>query len=73
MKYFADSLHVVRLGNAKFFAEDLFRERFASDFPVPQDAYLEGGMCVVRNLYRRLPRPHREECELREGIARIMT
>jgi hypothetical protein len=112
MKSFADSLHVVRQRNAKFFAEDLFRESFASDFPVPPeasdqsssarggdwhqyvafykwsetnvepvgfcnwirhgDAYLEGGMCVRRNFYRRLPRPHWEECKLRGGIAQIM-
>ena len=34
MKSFADSFYVVGLHNAKFFAEDLFRESFASDFPV---------------------------------------
>jgi hypothetical protein len=35
MRSFADSFHVVGLRNAKFFAEDLFRESFASEFPVP--------------------------------------
>jgi len=112
MKSFADSLHVVGLWNAKFFAEDLFRESFASDFPVPPevsslstsargadwyqyvafykwseasiepvgfcnwirhgDAYLEGGMCVRKNFYRRLSRPHWQECKLRGGIPQIM-
>ena len=112
MTSFADSLYVVGLRNAKFFAADLFRECFASDFPVPQEAsslsistprddwhqyvafykwseasieavgfcnwirhgdvYLEGGMCVRRNFYRRLPSPHWDECKQRGGVAQIM-
>ena len=36
------------------------------------DVYLEGGMCVKRNFYRRLPREHWNECRARGGIAQIM-
>jgi hypothetical protein len=112
MRSFVDSFHVVGMRNAKFFAEDLFRESFASEFPVPPEAsnpsistpradwhqyvafykwseaniepvgfcnwiqhgdvYLEGGMCLRRNFYRRFPAPHWGECKRRGGVAQIM-
>jgi hypothetical protein len=112
MKSFAESLHVVGFKDARFFAADLFRESFGTDFPVPQDTsetatampsdrwhqyvafykwsdtniepvgfcnwirsgdvYLEGGMCVRKNFYRRLPKPHWQECRRRGGVAQIM-
>ncbi len=37
MRSFADSFHVVEMRDAKFFAEDLFRDSFASEFPVPPE------------------------------------
>lgn len=36
------------------------------------DVYLEGGMCVRRNFYRRLPRAHWDACKARGGVAQIM-
>lgn len=36
------------------------------------DVYLEGGMCVRRTFYRRLPRPHWQACKARGGVAQIM-
>lgn len=36
------------------------------------DVYLEGGMCVRTNFYRRLPKSHWQECRARGGIAQIM-
>lgn len=36
------------------------------------DVYLEGGMCVRRNFYRRLPREHWQACKARGGVAQIM-
>jgi hypothetical protein len=36
------------------------------------DVYLEGGMCVRRNFYRRLPKPQWDECKQRGGVAQIM-
>src|SRR5258706_7400810 len=105
---FIDAFHVERFANAQFFAADLFRESFASDFPVPRensglaiptppgnwhqfvafyrwsashiepvgfcnwirydDVYLEGGMCVKRNFYRRLPREHSVECRSQVSV-----
>jgi hypothetical protein len=34
--------------------------------------YLEGGMCVRRNFYRRLPRDHWEQCRAAGGVAQLM-
>lgn len=36
------------------------------------DVYLEGGMCVRRNFYRRLPREQWRDCKARGGVAQIM-
>ena len=36
------------------------------------DAYLEGGMCVRENVYRRMPRGHFREIRERGGIAQMM-
>jgi len=36
------------------------------------DVYLEGGMCVKRNFYRRLPRDHWIECRARGGVAQLV-
>ena len=36
------------------------------------DVYLEGGMCVRRNFYRRLPRDHWNECRSRGGVAQLL-
>jgi hypothetical protein len=36
------------------------------------DVYLEGGMCVKRNFYRRLPREHWEACRSSGGVAQIV-
>lgn len=36
------------------------------------EVYLEGGMCVQRNFYRRLPRDEWERCRARGGVAQIM-
>ena len=109
---FDQALHVVGLKNARYFAERLFRDCFASAFPVPQEAsamptptpsqqwfqyvalykwsdthlepvgfcnwirfgdvYLEGGMCVDKTIYRRLPKEHWAACKARGGIAQIM-
>jgi len=35
------------------------------------EVYLEGGMCVQRNFYRRLPPEHWLECRARGGIAQM--
>jgi hypothetical protein len=37
-----------------------------------RDVYLEGGMCVKRNFYRRLPKDHWLACRDAGGIAQIM-
>lgn len=37
-----------------------------------KDAYLEGGMCVRGDFYRRLPRDHWRRCKERGGIAELM-
>jgi hypothetical protein len=37
-----------------------------------RDVYLEGGMCVQRAFYRRLPRDHWKECSERGGLAQMM-
>jgi hypothetical protein len=37
-----------------------------------RDVYLEGGLCVKRNFYRRLPRGHFRECQERGGLAQMM-
>ena len=37
-----------------------------------KDVYLEGGLAVQRNFYRRLAKPHFAECSARGGIAQIM-
>jgi hypothetical protein len=37
-----------------------------------KDVYLEGGLAVRKNFYRRLARPHFEECTARGGIAQIV-
>lgn len=36
------------------------------------EVYLEGGMCVQKTFYRRLPRDHFVECRQRGGIAQLM-
>lgn len=112
MKSLDDSVSVIDLKNASFFAEGLFFEAFASAFPVPKDTsalpvptparnwhqyvafykwsdkhiepigfcnwirygdiYLEGGMCVSKSIYRRLPGEHWAQCKARGGIAQIM-
>ena len=36
------------------------------------DVYLEGGMCVKRTFYRRLPKEHWDRCRERGDIAQIM-
>jgi hypothetical protein len=112
MKSFDDSLSVIGLRNATFFASELFFESFAADFPVPREncglpiptppdvwrqyvalykwpdgrietvgfcnwirygeVYLEGGMCVRNDFYRRIPREHWQSCKGRGGVAEIM-
>jgi hypothetical protein len=37
-----------------------------------KDVYLEGGLAVKKNFYRRLARPHFAECTARGGIAQIV-
>jgi hypothetical protein len=37
-----------------------------------KDVYLEGGLAVRKNFYRRLPKPHFAECTDRGGIAQIV-
>ena len=37
-----------------------------------RDVYLQGGMCVRKNFYRRLPREHFRECRARGGLAQMM-
>jgi hypothetical protein len=36
------------------------------------EVYLEGGMCVRKTFYRRIPREHFRECQARGGIAQMM-
>jgi hypothetical protein len=36
------------------------------------DVYLEGGMCVKRGFYRRLPRAQWRECRTRGGVAQLL-
>ena len=36
------------------------------------DVYLEGGMCVKKNFYRRLPHAEFLECKARGGVAQMM-
>lgn len=36
------------------------------------EVYLEGGMCVKRGFYRRLPKEHWQQCKARGGIAQIV-
>jgi hypothetical protein len=36
------------------------------------EVYLEGGMCVRKSFYRRLPRDHFRECKARGGVAQMM-
>lgn len=35
------------------------------------EVYLEGGMCVHRTIYRRMPKDHWSECRSRGGIAQL--
>ena len=37
-----------------------------------RDVYLEGGMCVSKGFYRRLPREQFRECQAAGGIAQLM-
>ena len=37
-----------------------------------RDVYLEGGMCVRANFYRRMPRDDYRECARRGGLAQMM-
>ena len=36
------------------------------------EVYLEGGMCVQKTFYRRMPREHFRECQAQGGIAQMM-
>src|SRR4029077_13212470 len=36
------------------------------------EVYLEGGLCVRRNFYRRLPRAHWTECMDAGGVAQVL-
>jgi hypothetical protein len=36
------------------------------------DVYLEGGMCVQKTFYRRMPRAHFRECNAAGGIAQML-
>jgi hypothetical protein len=36
------------------------------------EVYLEGGMCVKKGFYRRLPKNHWRECKDRGGVAQIL-
>jgi hypothetical protein len=36
------------------------------------DVYLEGGMCVQKSFYRRMPREHFRECNAAGGIAQML-
>lgn len=36
------------------------------------NVYLEGGMCVRRSFYRRLPKPHWDACKQAGGVAQII-
>ncbi len=36
------------------------------------DVYLEGGMCVRKSFYRRMPKEHFRECSARGGVAQMM-
>jgi len=36
------------------------------------DVYLEGGMCVRKSFYRRMPRPHWKQCSEQGGLAQMM-
>ena len=36
------------------------------------DVYLEGGMCVRGNFYRRIPREHFRQCQSEGGLAQMM-
>jgi len=36
------------------------------------DVYLEGGMCVRKTFYRRMPRDHFRDCQAAGGIAQMM-
>ena len=36
------------------------------------DVYLEGGLCVSRNFYRRLPRSHWDQCHAAGGVAQLI-
>src|SRR5437868_13055171 len=36
------------------------------------DVYLEGGLCVQRTIYHRMPREHWAECRERGGIAQLL-
>jgi len=36
------------------------------------DVYLEGGMCVQKTFYRRMPREHFRECQAQGGLAQMM-
>jgi hypothetical protein len=112
MKTFDESIIVIGLKDASYFASQLFMESFATAFPVPRDncglpiptppanwhqyvalyrwaedrietvgfcnwirfkdVYLEGGMCVRRDFYRRLPRDQWQRCKERGGVAEIM-
>lgn len=109
---FERALAIFDAGNAKDYAEALFRESFDAPFPVPRDGcglavptppenwrqyvaryrwpdgteetvgfcnwikhgevYLEGGMCVAKTFYRRLPREHFAACRARGGVAQMM-
>ena len=37
-----------------------------------ENVYLEGGMCVAKTFYRRMPREDWKECAARGGIAQMM-
>lgn len=112
MRTFEESIEIVDLANAEYFAADLFAECFGTAFPSPPDCsdpavppdprtwhqyvafykwaenqfeavgfcnwqrygdvYLEGGMCVRPNFYRRLPKDHWLQCKQLGGIAQLL-
>jgi hypothetical protein len=109
---FEQALSIFDAGNAKPYAEALFRASFDAPFPVPREdsglaiptppenwrqyvaryrwpdgkeetvgfcnwikyreVYVEGGMCVDKTFYRRMPRDHFAQCRERGGVAQMM-
>jgi hypothetical protein len=112
LRTFLESVEILDLADASYFASDLFNECYASAFPAPVDAfgyshnsrsgtwhqfvafykwsethvepvgfcnwirhgdvYLEGGLCVRPNFYRRLSKEHWLQCKQLGGISELM-